>query len=83
MASIGNITFAAKDPRALANFWAAVLEYDIEEPLAEISSPSRSRVAIRTLPQRHPIGNTKDHGSFQEDACLPSRSHSNYFEIII
>ena len=32
MASIGNITFACTDPSALAEFWAATLDYEREEP---------------------------------------------------
>ncbi|MFP9193609.1 VOC family protein [Natronosalvus vescus] len=32
MAAIGNITFACNDPGALAEFWAAALEYDVETP---------------------------------------------------
>ncbi|MFC4989634.1 VOC family protein [Saliphagus infecundisoli] len=32
MASLGNITFACGDPRALAEFCAAALDYDLEEP---------------------------------------------------
>lgn len=32
MATLGNITFACTDPGALAKFWAAAIEYDIEEP---------------------------------------------------
>ncbi|MFC4990577.1 VOC family protein [Saliphagus infecundisoli] len=36
MASLGNITFASKDPRSLAEFWAEALEYDLEEPPPEI-----------------------------------------------
>ncbi len=31
MASIGNITFACEEPSELATFWAAALEYEIEE----------------------------------------------------
>lgn len=31
MARIGNITFACENPRRLAEFWAAVLGYEIEE----------------------------------------------------
>lgn len=31
MASIGNITFACADPAKLAEFWAAVLEYQIQD----------------------------------------------------
>ena len=31
MARIGNITFACENPRALAEFWAAVLGYEIEQ----------------------------------------------------
>lgn len=30
MASISNITFACEDPAALAAFWAAAVEYDVE-----------------------------------------------------
>ncbi|MFC4986869.1 VOC family protein [Saliphagus infecundisoli] len=36
MASLGNITFACEDPRALAEFWAGALDYDLEEPPPEI-----------------------------------------------
>jgi catechol 2,3-dioxygenase-like lactoylglutathione lyase family enzyme len=31
VARIGNITFACENPRALAEFWAAVLGYEIEQ----------------------------------------------------
>lgn len=31
MAKIGNITFACSDPARLARFWAAALEYDVQE----------------------------------------------------
>ena len=31
MSSIGNITFACQDPAKLASFWAAALEYDIQD----------------------------------------------------
>lgn len=32
MASIGNVTFACDDPAALASFWAAAIDYEVEEP---------------------------------------------------
>jgi predicted enzyme related to lactoylglutathione lyase len=32
MASLGNITFACEDPGALAEFWAAAIDYEIEAP---------------------------------------------------
>ena len=31
MASIGNITFAADDPGRLAEFWAAAIDYEVQE----------------------------------------------------
>ncbi len=31
MAKIGNITFACKDPAKLAGFWAAALDYEIQD----------------------------------------------------
>jgi predicted enzyme related to lactoylglutathione lyase len=31
MASIGNITFACEDPSSLVEFWAAAIDYEIEE----------------------------------------------------
>ncbi|WP_255192870.1 VOC family protein [Natronobeatus ordinarius] len=31
MASIGNITFAADDPGGLAEFWAAAIDYEVQE----------------------------------------------------
>lgn len=31
MASIANITFACEDPARLADFWAAAVEYELEE----------------------------------------------------
>jgi len=31
MATIGNITFACKDPATLAEFWAAALNYEIQD----------------------------------------------------
>ena len=31
MASIGNITFACEDPASLAEFWAAAIDYELEE----------------------------------------------------
>lgn len=36
MTSIGNITFACDDPGALADFWAAALDYELEELPAEL-----------------------------------------------
>lgn len=36
MASIGNITFACEDPDALAAFWTAAVDYDLEEPPPEL-----------------------------------------------
>lgn len=32
MASIGNVTFACEDPAGLVEFWAAALEYEVQEP---------------------------------------------------
>jgi predicted enzyme related to lactoylglutathione lyase len=36
MASIGNITFAAEDPARLAEFWAAALQWEVQETPAPI-----------------------------------------------
>ena len=42
MARIGNITFACENPRALAEFWAAVLGYEIEQFPPEFAETLRS-----------------------------------------
>jgi predicted enzyme related to lactoylglutathione lyase len=31
MATLGNITFACEDPASLARFWAAALDYEVQE----------------------------------------------------
>ncbi|WP_158058725.1 VOC family protein [Halorussus halophilus] len=54
MASIANITFACEDPEALAEFWAAAVDYEIQEAPpglleaieAEGGDPNRAAAAI-------------------------------------
>lgn len=41
MTSIGNITFACEDPTALAEFWAATLDYVMEELPPELEAAWR------------------------------------------
>ena len=36
MAELGNLTFAAADPAALAEFWAAALGYEVQNRAAAI-----------------------------------------------
>ena len=54
MASIGNVTFACEDPAALAEFWAAAIEYELEElppglhaPIEAVSGDTVSMDASR------------------------------------
>lgn len=59
MATIGNITFAAEDPGALAEFWAAAIEYELEAPppglieAIEAEGGDTNAAAAATDPEDH------------------------------